>query len=131
MRVQNRAIEKYYVQDGEILRPAEGPSHDSVWSFHVWTEMFMKRPMLNQQLGRKKAANGWQAVDATPQELSRGGSGITPAGGAVYQMGPASLKLLKRNTDPRGNRGFVRVPDSSRIAIPAMIHSLGCAPAGA
>ena len=67
--------------------------------------MYMKRPALNALIGKtygRKQANGWQAVDATPQEASRGGSGITPADAYVYQMGPASLALLRQNADPRG-----------------------------
>ena len=102
---KNRRIEKYYEVEGESFVPSYGPSHDSVWSFHVWNEMYMKRPALNAVLGGvygRKGADGWQAVDATPQELSRGGSGISPPDAEVYQMGPASLALLKQNADPRG-----------------------------
>ena len=91
---KNRAIEKYYTLNGEAYEPSdEGPSHDSVWSFHVWNEVFMKRPSLT-------GGDGWQAIDATPQEFSAGGSGVGSEG--VYQMGPASIALIKKNEDPRG-----------------------------
>lgn len=41
----------------------------------------MKRPDLPEGFG------GWQAVDATPQELSRDGGGV--------RLGPASVKAVK------------------------------------
>ena len=75
-------------------------SGDSVWSFHVWNEMFFKRLDVDCKLMKlaAKCGDGWQAVDATPQELSAGGSvlGTLPS----YQMGPASVKLVKRNLHP-------------------------------
>jgi hypothetical protein len=49
----------------------------SVWNFHSWNDAWFNRPDL---AGR----NGWQAVDATPQEKSEG----------VFQMGPASLSAI-------------------------------------
>lgn len=39
---------------------------DSIWNFHVWNECWMCRPELASGYG------GWQAVDATPQEMSGG-----------------------------------------------------------
>ena len=61
--------------------------------------MYFKRPILNEQLECKNCANGWQAVDATPQEISFGGDSSLPTYGA-YMMGPASLKMIKHNRDP-------------------------------
>ncbi|XP_041375251.1 protein-glutamine gamma-glutamyltransferase K-like [Gigantopelta aegis] len=52
---------------------------DSIWNFHVWNECWFKRPDLPEGYG------GWQAVDATPQEVSEG----------VMQCGPASVKAIK------------------------------------
>lgn len=52
---------------------------DSVWNFHVWNEVWMTRPDLDGEF------DGWQAVDATPQEESDG----------QYRCGPASLKAIK------------------------------------
>lgn len=52
---------------------------DSIWNFHVWNEVWMKRFDLG------KAYNGWQAIDATPQELSDD----------VHRCGPASVAAVK------------------------------------
>lgn len=52
---------------------------DSVWNFHVWNEVWMTRPDLGEEY------DGWQVVDATPQEESDG----------QYRCGPASLKAIK------------------------------------
>eukprot|EP01084_Bolivina_argentea_P126837 224479_1 len=43
--------------------------------------------------------DGWQAIDATPQEASYGGN---PAVGnsAAFQMGPASVVMIKENQNP-------------------------------
>jgi hypothetical protein len=108
---KNRAIEKFYtVGDDGFFNPLEGaPTSDSVWSFHVWNEMYFTRPEFSYEDCRsfgfsarkaKGCADGWQAVDATPQESSMGGSGVTP-GVAHYQMGPASIALVKANADPQ------------------------------
>jgi len=45
----------------------------------VWNECWMKRPDL------PTGYDGWQAVDATPQEVSLG----------LYQTGPAPLTAIK------------------------------------
>lgn len=55
-------------------------SNDSVWNFHVWNEVWMTRGDLGTDY------NGWQAIDATPQELS----------GGTYCCGPASVAAIKR-----------------------------------
>jgi transglutaminase 1 len=39
---------------------------DSVWNFHVWNDVWMARPDL------PKGYDGWQVIDATPQESSDG-----------------------------------------------------------
>jgi len=56
----------------------------SIWNFHSWNDAWFNRPDLN-------GANGWQAVDATPQEQS----GTPP----VFQMGPAPLHSVKSFDD--------------------------------
>jgi len=56
----------------------------SIWNFHSWNDAWFNRPDLN-------GANGWQAVDATPQEQS----GNPPA----FQMGPAPLHSVKNFDD--------------------------------
>eukprot|EP00619_Florenciella_sp_RCC1007_P003965 CAMPEP_0205920300 /NCGR_PEP_ID=MMETSP1325-20131115/10981_1 /ASSEMBLY_ACC=CAM_ASM_000708 /TAXON_ID=236786 /ORGANISM="Florenciella sp., Strain RCC1007" /LENGTH=1353 /DNA_ID=CAMNT_0053287977 /DNA_START=80 /DNA_END=4141 /DNA_ORIENTATION=- len=103
---KNRAIDKFYKVDPDsgAFDPTDAPdgAHDSVWSFHVWNEYWFDRPTLGAKcsdLGQSSScANGWQAVDATPQETSMGGSGVA-ADSAEYQMGPASVKLVKANID--------------------------------
>jgi len=108
---KNRAIEKFYtVDETGFFNPLESaPTSDSVWSFHVWNEMYFTRPEFSYEdcrgfgFSAKKStgcADGWQAVDATPQESSIGGSGVAP-GEAHYQMGPASIALVKANADPQ------------------------------
>ena len=62
--------------------------------------MYFRRPNLNRHLRCRTCADGWQEVDATPQELSLGGDGGLPAGVPSYMMGPAPTKLVKRNLDP-------------------------------
>jgi len=53
---------------------------DSVWNFHVWNEIWVKGT------GHWEAKYaGWAAVDATPQEESRG----------MMQCGPAPIKAVK------------------------------------
>ena len=107
---KNRAIEKFYKIEGDIWDPVEDHgvnTHDSVWSFHVWDEMYFDRDDIDckaMEIRSASCANGWQAVDATPQELSAGGSGVPEE--PVYQMGPASIKLVKANRDPVCKGGF-------------------------
>ncbi|KAG9508704.1 hypothetical protein GZH46_02794, partial [Fragariocoptes setiger] len=58
------------------------PRRDSVWNFHTWTECWMTRP----DLANGGVYDGWQVLDATPQEQSDG----------RYRMGPASVEACKR-----------------------------------
>ncbi|KAK6982720.1 protein-glutamine gamma-glutamyltransferase K [Biomphalaria glabrata] len=53
--------------------------NDSVWNYHVWNESYFKRPDLPE------GYDGWQAHDATPQEVSEG----------VMRCGPAPVKAVK------------------------------------
>lgn len=97
----NRAIERYFAVDESsgAFAPVDGPSHDSVWSFHVWNEMHLRRPDL--LAAGEARAHGWQAVDATPQELSPAGAGVVPSTKPVYALGPASVALVRRNLQTR------------------------------
>ncbi|XP_014666133.1 PREDICTED: coagulation factor XIII A chain-like [Priapulus caudatus] len=54
--------------------------NDSVWNFHVWNESWFRRPDLPSGYG------GWQAYDATPQEVSEG----------VMRCGPAPVNAVKK-----------------------------------
>ncbi|XP_055590398.1 annulin-like [Uranotaenia lowii] len=74
-------IDYYFGNNNDHLKEF---SSDSTWNFHVWNELWMKR----EDLGQESADlyDGWQAVDATPQELSDG----------MYKLGPAPVKAVKR-----------------------------------
>ncbi|CAH0393078.1 unnamed protein product [Bemisia tabaci] len=56
-------------------------SRDSIWNFHCWNEVWMKRPDLNGGQGY----DGWQVIDSTPQERSQG----------VYRVGPTSVLAIR------------------------------------
>lgn len=64
-------------EEGKIL---EDLNSDSIWTFHVWNEVWMQRPDLGKDYG------GWQAIDATPQELSED----------AYRVGPTSVVAIKQ-----------------------------------
>lgn len=49
-------------------------------NYHVWSEVWMRR----DDLGREY--NGWQAIDATPQEVSED----------IFRCGPASVVAVKK-----------------------------------
>ncbi|XP_011169553.1 annulin isoform X1 [Solenopsis invicta] len=68
----------YFVNsEGKIM---EELNSDSIWNFHVWNEVWMKRLDLSPDY------SGWQVIDATPQELSEG----------AYRCGPASVAAVKK-----------------------------------
>uniref|UniRef100_A0A023GP19 protein-glutamine gamma-glutamyltransferase n=1 Tax=Amblyomma triste TaxID=251400 RepID=A0A023GP19_AMBTT len=70
-------VDQFYDSRGE---PVEKLNTDSIWNFHVWNEVWMKRPDL-----AKEGYDGWQVIDATPQEMS----------GGTFSCGPASVKAIK------------------------------------
>lgn len=74
----NMTIDRFVDEDGEESDLMS--TGDSIWNFHVWNEGWFLRPDL------PKGYEGWQAVDATPQEESSG----------VYQCGPAPVKAVKK-----------------------------------
>ncbi|XP_072206173.1 protein-glutamine gamma-glutamyltransferase 6-like [Excalfactoria chinensis] len=71
----NLSIDKYIDVSGETLHLTE----DSVWNFHVWNESWFTRKDLGSFY------DGWQVLDATPQEKSKG----------IYRCGPASTRAIK------------------------------------
>ncbi|CAG9826107.1 unnamed protein product [Diabrotica balteata] len=75
---QNSLTVDYFVDENGSLM--EEMASDSVWNFHVWNEVWMDRPDLGSHYG------GWQAIDATPQELSDD----------QYRCGPASVIAVKQ-----------------------------------
>nr|XP_055038539.1 coagulation factor XIII A chain-like [Misgurnus anguillicaudatus] len=52
---------------------------DSVWNYHCWNEVYMKRLDLPSQY------SGWQVIDSTPQETSDG----------LYRCGPTSVNAIR------------------------------------
>ncbi|XP_067233801.1 coagulation factor XIII A chain [Chanodichthys erythropterus] len=63
-------------EDGKVDRSR---TKDSVWNYHCWNEVYIKRPDLPEQF------SGWQVVDCTPQETSDG----------LYRCGPTSVSAVK------------------------------------
>eukprot|EP00112_Aurelia_sp_Birch-Aquarium-sp1_P005516 Seg1628.2 transcript_id=Seg1628.2/GoldUCD/mRNA.D3Y31 product="Protein-glutamine gamma-glutamyltransferase K" protein_id=Seg1628.2/GoldUCD/D3Y31 len=85
----NCTFDRFYDENGEYLAKMSG---DSSWNFHCWNDCWMARPDIAPGYG------GWQAVDATPQERSKG----------LYQLGPAPLKAVKEgNVDMIYDTRFV------------------------
>ncbi|KAM5303981.1 protein-glutamine gamma-glutamyltransferase 6 isoform 3-T3 [Glossophaga mutica] len=70
------SVDKYVDSFGRTL---DDLTDDSMWNFHVWNESWFAR----QDLG--PSYNGWQVLDATPQEESEG----------VFQCGPASVAAIR------------------------------------
>ena len=69
----NLVADMYFDEDGKLI------DHESTWAFHVWNEVWMRRPDVQPNY------DGWQAVDSTPEEKSRG----------LFREGPAPVKAVK------------------------------------
>ncbi|NXX96557.1 EPB42 protein, partial [Centropus bengalensis] len=63
-------VDEYYDEDGTLLTQDKNAR---VWTFHVWNECWMARADLLPKY------SGWQALDATCQEKSKGPSFCGPA----------------------------------------------------
>ncbi|XP_030067307.1 protein-glutamine gamma-glutamyltransferase 5 [Microcaecilia unicolor] len=82
-------IDQYFDKDGKHLKEK---SDDSIWNFHVWNECWMRRFDLSSLY------NGWQVVDATPQEPSDG----------IFCCGPTSVRAVKdKALNAKYDAGFV------------------------
>ncbi|NXY88939.1 TGM4 glutamyltransferase, partial [Alcedo cyanopectus] len=73
---ENLRVDVYLNDQGRKL---DNLSFDSVWNFHVWNDAWMKRKDL------PAGFDGWQAIDATPQEQSQG----------AFQCGPCPVKAVR------------------------------------
>ncbi|XP_029865471.1 protein-glutamine gamma-glutamyltransferase 4 [Aquila chrysaetos chrysaetos] len=73
---ENLRVDIYLNEFGEKLNRM---SFDSIWNFHVWNDVWMKRTDLPEGF------DGWQAIDSTPQEQSQG----------IFQCGPCPLKAIR------------------------------------
>ncbi|KAK9887423.1 hypothetical protein WA026_022358 [Henosepilachna vigintioctopunctata] len=69
-------VDYFINKEGDLL---EDLNSDSVWTFHVWNEVWMCRSDVDERY------DGWQVIDATPQEQSED----------KYQVGPASVGAVK------------------------------------
>uniref|UniRef100_A0A8C1P522 protein-glutamine gamma-glutamyltransferase n=1 Tax=Cyprinus carpio TaxID=7962 RepID=A0A8C1P522_CYPCA len=63
-------------EDGRVNRSR---TRDSVWNYHSWNEVYMKRSDLPEKF------SGWQVIDCTPQETSDG----------LYRCGPTSVNAIR------------------------------------
>ncbi|XP_044595670.1 LOW QUALITY PROTEIN: annulin-like [Cotesia glomerata] len=72
----SRTVDYFVDEKGNIM---EELTTDSVWNFHVWSEVWMQRKDLGSD------CDGWQAIDATPQEKSEGS----------FRCGPSSVAAIK------------------------------------
>ncbi|XP_037621555.1 protein-glutamine gamma-glutamyltransferase E-like [Sebastes umbrosus] len=75
---ENLTIDEYHAAEGV----RHTPKYDSIWNYHVWVESWMKRP----DLSTDGKYDGWQVLDATPQEESEG----------LYRCGPASVRAIRK-----------------------------------
>ncbi|KAK3085280.1 hypothetical protein FSP39_000994 [Pinctada imbricata] len=72
---QSMTIDTHIDDDGDPIEHLD----DSIWNFHVWNECWFKRNDLPE------GNDGWQLVDATPQEASE----------KIMRCGPAPLAAIK------------------------------------
>ncbi|KAM3922480.1 protein-glutamine gamma-glutamyltransferase 6-like [Leptodactylus fuscus] len=72
---ENLIVDRYVDEDG-----VESPeTSDSIWNFHVWVEAWFARSDIGAPY------DGWQVLDATPQEESEG----------IYCLGPCSVEAIR------------------------------------
>ena len=71
-------VDRFFDEEGE---PLKEHNVDSIWNFHSWNEVWMRRP----DLSYSSQYDGWQVIDATPQEESDG----------LYRCGPTSVHSVK------------------------------------
>lgn len=82
-------VDRFFDEDGE---PVKKLNKDSIWNFHSWDEVWMKRP----DLSASGAYDGWNVIDATPQEASDG----------IYRVGPTSVEAIKYGEVTKPYDGF-------------------------
>ncbi|XP_062360817.1 protein 4.2 [Cinclus cinclus] len=76
------SVDEYYDEDGTLLTQDKSAR---VWTFHVWNECWMARTDLLPEY------SGWQALDATCQEKSKGLSFCGPAPVHAIKEGDAQV----------------------------------------
>eukprot|EP01137_Pigoraptor_chileana_P017098 Opistho-2@74635 len=92
-------LSMYYALSGDSYLSWDTYNDGSIWNFHVWNDMWFRRPDIGQN------RPDWNAVDATPQEVSMQDMKYSEA---QYQMGPAYLPTVKaRNSTMYYDTDFV------------------------
>eukprot|EP00163_Fabomonas_tropica_P007073 TRINITY_DN1670_c1_g1_i1.p1 TRINITY_DN1670_c1_g1~~TRINITY_DN1670_c1_g1_i1.p1 ORF type:complete len:1432 (-),score=506.63 TRINITY_DN1670_c1_g1_i1:85-4380(-) len=95
----NQHLDKFWTKEGKKYKKTKG---DSIWNFHVWNDLWMKRPDIAGNRG-----DGWQASDATPQEESQQGPDQAPFTEDNF-CGPSSLKQMQAGeADSRYDADFI------------------------
>uniref|UniRef100_A0AC34FNE8 Transglutaminase-like domain-containing protein n=1 Tax=Panagrolaimus sp. ES5 TaxID=591445 RepID=A0AC34FNE8_9BILA len=70
---------KYLLTRYGGFEPYDNEGNETTWNFHVWTEMWTRRSDCPE------GYDGWQVVDATPQERSE----------KLFQCGPVPVKAIR------------------------------------
>ncbi|XP_069113244.1 protein-glutamine gamma-glutamyltransferase K-like isoform X2 [Argopecten irradians] len=78
-------------------------SGDSIWNFHVWNEIWTRRRDL-----QTSEFDGWQIIDATPQEESDG----------LMQCGPSPQKAVKQ--------GLTYIPSDTAFVFTEVNADIAC-----
>ncbi|OWF37367.1 annulin-like [Mizuhopecten yessoensis] len=115
-------IDSVYEKDekGE-LKPVEKHNTDSCWNFHVWNEVWMARKDL------PPGYDGWQAIDATPQERSEGMFACGPAPIAAIKEGDCIIKYDTRFlfSEVNADRVYWEIVDGIWNKLRVARHSVG------
>ncbi|KPM06831.1 transglutaminase-like protein [Sarcoptes scabiei] len=82
-------VDRFFDENGD---PLEKLNKDSIWNFHSWNEVWMTRP----DLSVSGAYDGWNLIDATPQEPSDN----------LYRVGPTSVEAIKFGEVTKPYDGF-------------------------
>ncbi|KAK3085991.1 hypothetical protein FSP39_011813, partial [Pinctada imbricata] len=83
---ESTTIDQYFLPDEDgKLKKSSNLTSDSIWNFHVWNEVFLKRTDLHDD-----KFDGWQVIDSTPQEASS-----EDLFEGKYACGPASVGAIK------------------------------------
>ena len=86
----NKGLDNFYYYDNKMVLRKDPENRESgQWNFHVWNDVWMKR----NDLKTVKDADGWQAIDATPQEDSCELEDKKKV--CRTMMGPAPLNVIK------------------------------------
>ncbi|XP_029470566.1 erythrocyte membrane protein band 4.2-like isoform X5 [Rhinatrema bivittatum] len=101
-------VDEYYNENGiKIKRNKNG----SIWNFHVWNECWMAREDL------PPGYDGWQALDATPQEKSEGSFQETE----VFQK---ALEKINEHVQSQEEDTTANIPRSLAQLVPPLLLSI-------